>query len=335
MRNYYAAAVLTLVFAGIASPVHAAASVSQELNVDGVKVRLDFRDQDFRDGTAPLIEWIERSIQIVSGYYDNFPVPEVAIQVSSTSGRDVRHGTAYGWPGPRLRLQVGRDVSREELLGDWVLVHEMVHLALPEVDEKHNWLSEGLATYVEGIARVQAGNRRAQDVWAENARLMPQGLPRAGDEGLDNTHTWGRTYWGGAVFALQADVEIRKRTNNRYGLQDALRAVVKSSGGIRSDWPVSRVFEVGDAAVGVNVLQTLYARMKDAPDAPDLDALWKEMGIERSGDTVVLHNDAPLAAAREAIMRAPAKDATRSLTPAPARSETLPLPALRGRAESL
>lgn len=314
MRISYAAAICIL---AIASPMRtaqaaegvaavrqaAAASNTQELNVDGVKVRLDFRDQDFRDGTAPLVEWIERSIRIVGGYYGRFPVPEVQIQVSSAPGGGVRHGTAYGWPGPRIRLQVGKNATAAELTRDWILVHEMVHLALPEMDDKQVWLTEGIATYVEGIARVQAGNRNAQDVWAENVRLMPQGLPKSGDDGLDNTHTWGRTYWGGAVFCLQADVEIRRRTGNRFGLQDALRAVAKASGGLSYDWPVMRVFETGDAAVGVNVLQTLYARMKDAPEAPDLDALWKDMGIQRGGGAVVLDDKAPLAAARDAIMR--------------------------------
>ena len=44
---------------------------------------------------------------------------------------------------------------------------------------------------------------------------------QGGGFGLDNTHTWGRTYWGGAMFCLLADVEIRRRTHNRRGLQDA------------------------------------------------------------------------------------------------------------------
>ena len=41
------------------------------------------------------------------------------------------------------------------------------------------------------------------------------GLPEPGDEGLDYTHTWGRTYWGGATFCLLADVRIRRETHNR------------------------------------------------------------------------------------------------------------------------
>jgi len=33
----------------------------------------------------------------------------------------------------------------------------------------------------------------------------------------------GPHYWGGALFCLQADLEVRKRTGNAKGLQDALR----------------------------------------------------------------------------------------------------------------
>ena len=48
--------------------------------------------------------------------------------------------------------------------------------------------------------------------WAEDRREMPRGLPNRGEGGMDDTHTWARTYWGGALFCLQADVAIREQT---------------------------------------------------------------------------------------------------------------------------
>jgi hypothetical protein len=87
-----------------------------------------------------------------------------------------------------------------------------------------------------------------------------------------------------------------------------LRAVAKSSGGLSFDWAIERVFATGDAAVSTTVLTDLYARMKDAPAAPHLDALWKDMGIQRRGASVELHDNAPLAAIRDAITRAPDQD---------------------------
>ena len=134
---------------------------------------------------------------------------------------------------------------------------------------------------------------------------MPRGLPQAGDAGLDHTHTWGRTYWGGAMFCLLADVDIRERTHLRFGLQDALRAVVRASGGLTADWPIERVLRTGDAAVGTSSLEDLYARLKESPVAPDLKELWARLGVTQDGATVRLSDEAPLAAVRHAIMRAP------------------------------
>jgi len=283
----------------------ALASTSQILDIDGVRVALELVDSDFSNGTAPLVAWITRSLGIVAAYYGHFPASELRIRVSSANAGGVRHGTTFGAHGALIRLTVGREVTQTELFNDWVLVHEMTHLALPDVGSEHIWLSEGLAVYVEGVARAQAGNRNAAEVWADEARAMPRGLPQAGDGGLDHTHTWGRTYWGGALFCLLADVEIRRRTDNRVGLQTALRAVARASGGLVSGWPIERVLAVGDAAVGTHVLEELYARSKDAPLQTDLPSLWRSLGIAPAGDSFELNDDAPLAKIRDAIMRAP------------------------------
>jgi hypothetical protein len=280
----------------------AAEAPPQRLDVGGATVRLTI-EGDFTGGTARIRAWVERSARIVSAYYGRFPVPELALVVSATDGARVGGGVTFGEPRALTRVRVGRDVSDATLLDDWVLVHEMVHLALPDVGRQHSWLSEGLATYVEGIARAQAGNRAVTDVWAEDVRSMPRGLPQEGDAGLDHTHTWGRTYWGGALFCLLADIDIRRRTGNRLGLQDALRAILHASGGLGTEWPMERIFAAGDAAVGTPVLTNLYGQMKDRPVPTDLSALWRDLGIEPEGETVRLRPDAPLAAIRDTIVR--------------------------------
>ena len=292
---------LALVVPGVAGAA-ADEIPTRTIEAEGARVRVDFESTDFTHGTAPIVVWIERSMAIVARYYGQFPAKELRIRVIARDGSQVRHGTTYGMRVPFIRLQLGRDVSAAELRDDWVLVHEMVHLALPEVGDDHVWLTEGLATYVEGIARVQAGELRAERVWTEQVRSMPQGLPGPGDQGLDHTHTWGRTYWGGALFCLLADVEIRKQTGNRFGLRDALRAILRSSGGVAFDVPIDRVLQGGDEATGTTVLRDLYAQMKDEPVSPDLQGLWRQLGIRQRGRSVELDDAAPLAATRKAIM---------------------------------
>lgn len=134
---------------------------------------------------------------------------------------------------------------------------------------------------------------------------MPRGLPGAHGAGLDQDHSWGRTYWGGALFCLLADVGIRQRTHNRLGLQDAMQAVLRASGGLSTNWDIGKVLATADAAVGVPVMTELYAQMKDRPFAPDLPALWHSLGVEADGSSVRITDQAPLAAIRRAIFKAP------------------------------
>jgi hypothetical protein len=249
----------------------------------------------------PLSDWIERSARIVAGYYGRFPAPLVELRIQASPGGGVHGGRTTNESGLVIQVSVGREVTSDELAADWVLVHEMVHLALPELGRRHNWLAEGLAVYVEGIARAQFGNRNITDVWAEYRHSMPLGLPHAGEGGMDQTPTWARTYWGGALYCLQADVTLRERTGNRVGLQTALRAILKETGGYRAERDIDDVLRIGDAATGTRVLQDLYGQSKATALTPDLDLLWARLGIPNDPASQPFDDRAPLASIRTAI----------------------------------
>jgi hypothetical protein len=276
---------------------------STSINIDGATIVLAYAPGgDFALSKAEIAAWVERCGRIVAGYYGRFPVQKYRLLIMPTPGKGVRGGTTYGYRGAATKLRLGMSAQLPELNNDWVLVHEMIHTAFPSMEDNHHWIEEGLATYVESIARVQAGNLDAAAAWGSLVQGMPKGQPQGGDEGLDNTHTWGRTYWGGALFCMVADVRIRERTGNKKGLQDALRAIVKAGGSIEEeDWSLGKTLKIGDDATGVRVLQELYAQTGGKPAAEDLDALWKKLGIAVKGDTVVFDDSAPEAGVRKAI----------------------------------
>ena len=200
-------------------------------------------------------------------------------------GPGVHGGVTYPEDGGGLiTISVGSGTTVAQLNNDWMLTHEMIHLAFPSITQNHHWIEEGLSVYVEPVARVQAGQLSAEQMWKDVVRDMPQGEPEPGDEGLDRTHTWGRTYWGGAMFALLADVRIREQTHNRKGLQDALRGILNAGGTISEDWDIERAFAVGDKATGTTVLTDLYREMRDTPAPVDLAALWTKLGIQRKAE---------------------------------------------------
>ncbi|HVC89399.1 MAG TPA: hypothetical protein VND66_02135 [Acidobacteriaceae bacterium] len=279
---------------------------SQVIHVGGASIQIDMGPGPLDLPKADVVQWIETAARAVSEYYGRFPVPRARVLVLPIAGRcGVLTGTTWGqvdgFPA-FTRMRLGQHTTKQDLTSDWTMTHEFVHTALPSLAPDHHWLEEGLATYVEPIARAQIGTLSPQQVWGEMARDMAQGEPRPGDLGLDQTHTWASTYWGGALFCLMADVSIREETGNRKGLQDALRGILAAGGSIADNWPISKVIAVADQATGTSVLADLYKKMGEATYAPiDLDLLWKRLGIRSENGKIVFNNHAPLARIRRAI----------------------------------
>jgi hypothetical protein len=273
------------------------------INSGGYTIEVTFAPGKINLPQPKVLAWISSAADAVSAYYGHFPVPHARILVRPVEGRSgVFNGTTYGYRGGFTRISIGQFTGQEELDNDWMMTHELLHLAFPDVTgEQHHWIEEGMATYIEPIARAQIGAIRLERVWGDMARHMPQGLPDYGDQGLDNTGTWASTYWGGALFWLVADVRIREQTNNRKGLQDAMRAILAAGGSIREEWPIESVLETGDKAVGGRVLTDLYNQMKAKPVHTDLNDIWRKLGIQVKNNVVTFDDNAPLANVRKAI----------------------------------
>ena len=274
-----------------------------KLTIANAVISVDIAPGKLTLSQEQVLQWISEAARAVVDYYGHFPVSTLSILITPISGKGAPSGTTFGYPRPVVKVALGEAADEEFLKRDWMMVHEMVHLAFPRVPQQHHWIEEGLATYVEPWARLGIGQLTAETVWKDLVEGLPHGLPAAGDQGLDHTATWGRTYWGGALFCLLADIEIHKRTANRHSLRDALRGIVAAKGSMHEQWPLMHALEIADQATGVPVLMELYARMKDTPTKVDLNDLWRQLGVEVHEGKVRFRDDAPLAAVRAAITR--------------------------------
>jgi hypothetical protein len=273
-----------------------------QLQLGDATIAITFGDGSLDLPRESIIAWIAKAAKAVARYYGVFPVPFTRVRVNPSARQSgVFGGETWGRNPPFTQIFVGRNTTAAQLHDDWTMTHEFVHLAFPDVAEDHHWIEEGAATYVEPIARVQIGDLTPERIWTDMFRGMPKGEPELFDKGLDHTRTWGRTYWGGALFCLVADVRIRQATSNGKGLQDALRGIRDAGGTIENDWPVERAFEIGDRATHTNLLTRLYAEMKDRPVYVDLHTLWSELGVNSSDGVVSLDDTAPLAQIRQSI----------------------------------
>jgi hypothetical protein len=248
------------------------------------------------------VDWVARSARVVARYYRGFPMPRAQVIVLPGSRRPIGFGTTLGNGGASIIIWIGKGVTRESLERDWVLVHEMIHLGFPNVPRSQHWLEEGLATYAEPIARARAGILPEAEVWRGLVQGLPNGQPRADEQGYDRTRRWGALYWGGALYWFLADLEIREKTGGRRSIDDALRGIRAEGGSIAVTWPLERTLAAGDRATGTEVLRALYARMGPEASAPvDLEATWKRLGVRSVAGTVEFDDGAPLAGMRRAI----------------------------------
>jgi hypothetical protein len=306
-RTLLALLVLAPFFAS-AQPWRPAAGIASthELKIGESTLQVDFANGSMDLTPDQVLKHIREAAEAIAAYYGRFPVVRARILVVPTRGgrREAIGGTTWGdvdGVAGFTRLRIAEHATQADLDDDWVTTHELDHMAFPDLPEENHWMEEGFASYVEPIARVMTGNLKAQKIWADMVRGMPQGEPGTGDQGLDHTHTWGRTYWGGALFCLVADVEIHRQTKNRKGLRDALRAIVAEGGTIDHNWPLPQALEIGDKVTGTHVLTDMYAKWKDAPVTVDLPKLWDELGVRDHG--VEFDSKAPLAKVREAITK--------------------------------
>jgi hypothetical protein len=280
---------------------------TETLKIGGASLQVDFAAGALDLPTAQVLPWVQRAAKAVTVYYGRFPLQTARILIVPAAGeRGVMQGTTWGdmhgMPG-FTRIRLGQHSTEKDLAEDWTMTHELVHMAFPSLPDDQHWMEEGLSTYIEPIARVQTGELEAKAIWRDMIEGMPKGQPGPGDRGMDNTHTWGRTYWGGALFCLVADVEIRKQTNNRKGLQDALRAIVAAGGTIDHDWPLTQALAIGDKASGTTVLEDQYKTWSGNPMPVDLEKLWRDLGVRRGPDGAIFDAKAPLASIRAAITR--------------------------------
>jgi hypothetical protein len=250
-----------------------------------------------------IVAWAEKCQRAIVGYYGKFPIKEALLIFIAGRG-GMGEGKTLGGGGGAIFMRVGERATKESIANDWVLTHEMVHLTFPTLPRRTHWAEEGVATYVEPFARARVGTLSVEEAWKGVVEGVPQGLPEKGDEGADNTHTWGRTYWGGALFFLLADVEYRRQTHNQTGLEHALRGINDAGGNSAVRWSPEATFAAADKAVGVPVLLPLYQSWKDKPVTPDLPKLWKDLGIVYANGKLSFDDKAPDAAIRKAITTA-------------------------------
>ena len=175
---------------------------SRRLDMDGGSLEVDVAPAKLDVGEDAVLRHIETAASAIVAYFGRFHVSRARILVVPVPDRGGSpQGTTWGHRGGFqgfTRLRVGEHTTQQDLDNDWVTTHELVHMTFPSQEDEHHWIEEGLATYVEPLARVKTGELTAKSVWTDMVKSMGQGEPRPGDQGLDHARIPGQEPTGAA-----------------------------------------------------------------------------------------------------------------------------------------
>jgi hypothetical protein len=250
---------------------------------------------------AEVRQWVDRAAEAIGKFYDRYPVKHATITILPADRGEIQNGVEND--GKFITIYLGPNSQLSSLPGDWMLTHEMFHLSQPDLGIQYSWMSEGMADYLEPVARIHAGLITEPQFWKDLVEGLPQGLPKAGDKGLDFTQDWGRVYWGGCLYWLLADVRVRQETHNAKSVRDAARAVLDAGGDGSQYWKLERLLAAYDAGTGTKVFEQLHDELGLKPGSADLGMMWRRLGVNYYQGRVTFDDQAPDAAIRKGITR--------------------------------
>ena len=286
------------------------------LDLAGAPVEVVVLAGDRRLSDEGLRRWLEAALGAVAGLYGAPPAPALQVLVVPVPGDDepVYFGLVGRGGGASVLLYIAADADDDAFPGEWVAIHELLHLGMPYLDRADAWLAEGFVTYFTEVARARAGLRPPDRAW----RALADGYLRgaaAARPGLDlaaasrtmeatRRYTW--VYWGGAAIALLADLALRQATDGERGLDAAMAHLHRCCARSPRAWSAAEVLAELDRWAARPWLVPLAERALAGTGFAELPASLADLGV--TDRDRALADDAPLAALRRAITapRAPA-----------------------------
>lgn len=200
--------------------------------------------------------------------------------------------------GRSLLFIVGRDADGASIAGEWIAVHEMVHLVLPVTRDADAWLGEGIATYYQEVLRARARLITPEAAWANLCSGFAAGARASSGRTLaelaETRGEYTRLYWSGAAIALRADVALRRRGSS---LDDAVRGWRGCCVDAPRTWSARELVDIADRAAGDRVIAPLAEEALASREIPGVRETLASLGVGPDGAL----RDGPLRAIRDAI----------------------------------
>ena len=300
------------------------------IKASGTRVRLTALDPIHLPEHDVIDAWLGLAIDAVASLYGGaFPREEFQVLLIPTkrpSSEPVVFGlVTRGGEIPTISLFLSSDVTLESLRGEWVAIHELLHLGMPYVASSDTWISEGFVTYMTEVLRARFGYFEFERDFPPSVDLdfsnvdvgeaqtlmalttLRLGVERGKKEAsrlnlslreasarLGEINAFMLVYWGGASIAMRLDQRLRG-INNALSLDLIFRRWSKLLSTPKKVWTAAEL--LSDPIVVKQLPPSAVRELEIARDATSVtpvffleDGLW-DRGLRYNEDrrTFSLH----------------------------------------------
>jgi hypothetical protein len=158
--------------------------------------------------------------------------------------------------GSHVIAYVNQSSTVPQLLDDWTLFHEVMHLYHPYLQGKDRWVSEGFASYFQNLYRATAGVVTPESAYEKLAAGLERGRTENERAGRVLVTEGGRmrTYWTGAAMAVNADYLIRDRTAGEKTLATVLGEFATANLPTQRSWRAREFMQALDEVLGFEMM---------------------------------------------------------------------------------
>lgn len=250
---------------------------------------------------AQYLDWIKETAEAIQTVNGRYPVnhPQIVVTPIGAKREAVPWGEVQRGGNVAAHFFVDSYRPIAEFKADWTAAHELSHMFVPFIDRDELYLSEGMASYYQYVARAKAGILSPEAAWDKLLAGFGRGMRSAKRELLANNPSTMQMYWGGAAIYLMADVQLRKQSGGRQNLGTVLHKFAMCCKPNTTSWSGLRLMRKYDELSGTKIFTTLYQEQAQERRFPDITPTLEALGF----DSLKRNKRKPLSKAALDIMR--------------------------------
>jgi predicted metalloprotease with PDZ domain len=283
---------------------------SEEFTSGGVKFKL-VMGKRYWSQSKMIKDVIDRQLKSYLAMFGKPPVADRFLLIFNQG--DTGDGGAFA--GSFSQFLKGDADKASRVIWGRVVSHELLHFwnghSLRPEREEEEWFKEGVTDYLTVMTMARNGFLDREFV-LQHLQNMARGQHVArnlmGLKGTvqaavkDKHRNWLLVYGGGTIAALAMDLELRRATNDKFGIEDLMKALFAEFGKPGKTYTHDDILRVGKQLAGIDMGPMLDKLVK-SETVPDLGPLFSQVGmqIEQWGmlETHVLRKQNATAAERK------------------------------------